>query len=61
MARGPLISPENKVAIVEMYRAGEKIDYIAAVFGVTITAVCRLAKIAGLSRGRGQKRPTIAA
>ena len=58
MARGPLISFDDKRKIAEMYRAGEKIDYIGAVFEVSIAAVCRIAKAAGLERGRGQKRPT---
>ena len=54
------IRPEVVKKIVQMYRDGEKIEYIALTFDVSMGAVCRFAQVAGLSRGRGGgKKPVV--
>ena len=41
---------------VQMYRDGEKLDYISAIIGVGTSVIQKHAKAAGLSRSQG-KRP----
>ena len=43
-------SPEIKVRIVEMCKAGEKYAAIAERFGISVPRVCQIAREAGLRR-----------
>jgi uncharacterized protein YerC len=52
------LTPEKSAAIIKMYRDGEKVDVIHAVQDASISTICRIAKEAGLSRGKG-RRPLI--
>ena len=40
---------------VQMYRDGEKLEYIAAIVGCSMTCIHRHVKQAGLSRGKGRR------
>lgn len=51
------MSKEGIAKIVQMYRDGEKIDYIAAIVGCSMATVHRHAWAAGLThRGKGNRQ-----
>jgi DNA invertase Pin-like site-specific DNA recombinase len=52
---GRKLSKEQLARIVQLYRDGEKLDYIATIMGVSMSTVHRLAKAAGLRRGHGNR------
>ncbi len=58
MSRKPRIPDDKRAKILDLYRAGEKVSYIAFALDVSLTAVCKIANTAGLVRGRGGHRPT---
>jgi hypothetical protein len=45
--------PELRARIIEMRKAGEKLEYIALVTGITLSAVTKIANRAGLGTRLG--------
>lgn len=56
------IPAETVKKIVQMYRDGEKLEYIAELCNVSMGAICRFAKEAGLARvPHKPRKPRVAA
>ena len=49
------LTKEEIAKAIQMYRDGEKLEYIAAIIGRSMTCIHRHVKQAGLSRGKGYR------
>lgn len=54
MQRRVKLSPAQKAKILQMWQAGEKGEYIAAIIGCSVQTVYVTAAKAGLRRSRGR-------
>ena len=55
------LTKEQVAKAIQMYRDGEKLEYIAAIVGCSTTCIHRHIKQAGLSRGKGYRKTRLSA